>query len=297
MYNSQITQIANILCINFQRVPSIGLLKGCLGIVLFLYHYAHFTKINKYNCFAGELLDYIISCKNRKIQTSFSNGLYGLGWGIKYLQNKEFIDIEEDTLKLFDMMTLQNYSRIEFESDISSTHPLFSRGLYSTILSTQVVLEKTFFNVMTIIKNFENNRMSLSFLTSILYFLNQYEIISKDVNNIAQIKDSIISMIHNSILLGNYQPKELFILNSILHKSNIKMELPKRNIDLLLDVYMNYETIIYDDIDLLSENLDLQELNTFLTYFTSNIPNSMLSLDGICSLGINLIKKSSKMKQ
>ena len=287
-------QIANILSINYQRMPLWGLFKGCLGVVAFFYHYARYMRIDEYNKLAGKLLDYIINCKNKKVSTSFSDGLYGLGWSIKYMQKYNFMDVEDGALKMFDMMTLQDYSKIEFELDKKSTCSVFSRGLYSSLLPTKSLMEKTFHNVIMIVDDLNSNGVDISFLISILYFLDQYEKLGDDIDKVARIRESIILKIHNTIFFDDYQSRDIFILYFFLHKNNIKMNLPKNEFDLLFDVYMNWETIVYEDTIPLLENIDPNYIDKTLANINFNIPSKMLSLDGICSLGINLIKKQEK---
>jgi len=91
MKDNTLMQIANVLSVNAQKLPSPGLLEGKMGVAIFLYHYARYSRKTTYGRLADYLIDEILKSIYRK-QMSFSNGLPGIGWGIKYLIKEDFID-------------------------------------------------------------------------------------------------------------------------------------------------------------------------------------------------------------
>ncbi len=71
---------------------NIGLLNGKLGVVIFFYFYARYSKITYYDTFAGELLDEIYSEINVNNSVNFNDGLCGIGWGIDFLIRNKFVE-------------------------------------------------------------------------------------------------------------------------------------------------------------------------------------------------------------
>ena len=75
----------------------LGVLNGKMGIVLFFFHYARYTKNVLYEDFAAELLEEIYEDVHLDMNIQFLDGLCGIGWGITYLVEQQFVtgDIEE----------------------------------------------------------------------------------------------------------------------------------------------------------------------------------------------------------
>ena len=75
-----------------ESIQEIGLLKGSMGIVIFLFHYARFSGKDQYKDMAEKILSNLI--KNIRMDThyGFATGLCGIGWGIAYLFQQGFIE-------------------------------------------------------------------------------------------------------------------------------------------------------------------------------------------------------------
>lgn len=101
-------QIANHLIINSSFLTDLSLYHGKIGIVLFFYNYARYTQNPIYEEFADELLDEIFNEIHDNIGIDFENGLTGIGWGILYLLEKQFITGDpNDILKEIDMKMME----------------------------------------------------------------------------------------------------------------------------------------------------------------------------------------------
>lgn len=107
-------QIANHLIINSSFLTDISLYHGKTGIVLFFYNYARYTKNPVYDEFAGELLEEIFNEIHDNIGIDFENGLSGIGWGILYLLENQFITGDpNDILEEIDMKMMEvNLQRV-----------------------------------------------------------------------------------------------------------------------------------------------------------------------------------------
>ncbi len=291
MYRSHIIQIANILTVNFQRLPSMGITKGYLGVILFFYHYARYVRTETYNVFADELLYYVIRQRREKIHHIAPCGFNELCWCINYLLRNDFIEVDVYIRKILNSMFLSDYTMVKLENDIKSSFPIFSKGMAIYFLSDDSVIEKTISNLVDLLKSISKWGGNLTFVISILHFLNLCEKNGMRTNKLEKVKSEIILTIQKILVSGNYQVGELYLLEQMVKQENCYVNIPAYKYDLLLDVYMNWQTIVYGDIVRL-EVLDSNVLATFLSDINFNVPIDKLSLDGICSLGINLINKS-----
>lgn len=292
MYKSQITKIANILAINYQRIQSYGLVNGYLGIVLFYCHYSRYISYDVYEKMANDLLYSVISQKNKKMPRTFSDGLYGLGWSIKYMIREKFLDVDNDTLKMFDTMAFSKYSEIEFQHDQKNNCPLFSKGLYTSLLCNNELKKQTFLSTKYILDNINVMEVKMSFLISILYFLYHCNINGKEKKMMVSMRTKLLSLIQKNIEYNNYQKSDLFILELLLKKIGENIDLPDYNLNIISDVYMNWQTIIYEDAVHILDSVDVISLDEKIGEFDQKTPTNQLSLDGLCSLGINLIRLS-----
>jgi hypothetical protein len=101
-------RIANHLIMNASFLPDLGLYHGKMGIVIFFAHYARYTGETLYDDFAGELLDEIYEEIHDKISIYFESGLCGIGWGIEYLLENDFIEGDsDDILSEIDMKIME----------------------------------------------------------------------------------------------------------------------------------------------------------------------------------------------
>lgn len=75
-----------------ESVPDIGIMKGRMGIIIFLFHYARFSGNDSYKVLAEKKLTELL--KNIPMDThyGFGTGLSGIGWGIEYLYQQGFIE-------------------------------------------------------------------------------------------------------------------------------------------------------------------------------------------------------------
>ena len=106
MKDQTLLQIANSLSVNVQRLTSPGLLEGKMGVAVFLYHYAKYSGRVAYGYQADSLMDEIIASVS-DTQLSFSNGLSGIGWGIRHFLKENFIRADDDLLTYLDNNMIQ----------------------------------------------------------------------------------------------------------------------------------------------------------------------------------------------
>ncbi|MGV8096402.1 MAG: lanthionine synthetase LanC family protein [Mangrovibacterium sp.] len=127
--NSRLLCLANVLLLNASFIDNLGLFNGKMGIAIFFYHYAKYTGNKVYENYAGDLLDEIYEEINVRTPADFTCGLTGVGWGIEYLVQNEFIEAETDeVLKEIDQAVF--VSRWKHPVLVLHQDDLFGFGLY-----------------------------------------------------------------------------------------------------------------------------------------------------------------------
>lgn len=96
------------LTLNASFVTNLGLFHGKMGYVLFFAHYGRAMKNVLYEDLAGELLDEIFEELDEDWALSLENGLCGIGWGIEYLIQHDFMEgCTDEILKNIDSRIME----------------------------------------------------------------------------------------------------------------------------------------------------------------------------------------------
>lgn len=85
-------RIARHLIINSSYTDNLGLYNGKIGIIIFFAHFARYTQRKIYDNFAEKLLEEVYSEIHTETPINFRNGLCGIGWGMEYLLQNEFLE-------------------------------------------------------------------------------------------------------------------------------------------------------------------------------------------------------------
>ncbi len=75
-----------------EPVADIGLSKGRMGMVIFLFHYGRFCQSELYRQKAEQLLENLLSSIKVDTHYGLNTGLGGIGWGIAYLHQEGFVE-------------------------------------------------------------------------------------------------------------------------------------------------------------------------------------------------------------
>jgi glycosyltransferase involved in cell wall biosynthesis len=95
-----------------QSMQDIGLLKGRMGLAIFLFHYAQFSEQEQYTALAEKTLEELLKDIKADTHYSFATGLSGIGWGIEYLHRRGFV--EGDTSEILE----------DFDKKVMEVNPL-----------------------------------------------------------------------------------------------------------------------------------------------------------------------------
>lgn len=94
----QLTSISDYLIIHASTLTDIGLYRGKMGIVLFFCQYARYLQNPLYEDFASLLLEEIQEEMHVLLPITFDDGLCGIGWGIEYLIQHDFMEADSDEI-------------------------------------------------------------------------------------------------------------------------------------------------------------------------------------------------------
>lgn len=125
----QLFEIVDVLLLNGTLVESPGLLYGKMGIAIFFFHYSKFTNNELFADYAMDLIDKILNQIHINSPVDYANGLAGIGVGIDYLIQNNFLAVEGDVCDDFDQ---KMYNAILYEScfDASMYNGLCGYGRY-----------------------------------------------------------------------------------------------------------------------------------------------------------------------
>lgn len=126
----------------------LGICNGKMGIVLFFFHYFKYTNNQMYEDIAGELLDDIFDDLDLSLNISFNDGLSGIGWGIEYLAQNNFIQVSADVLDDIDCkiaeMSLTRMVDLSFETGVEGI--AWYVLLHSHLQNKQKIFDEIYYN-------------------------------------------------------------------------------------------------------------------------------------------------------
>ena len=91
-------QAIDLLVLNVGSLGNLGLYHGQMGFVLFFCQYAKCCNNPLYDDFAGELLEGLGKALYAELPFSLEDGLCGVGWGVEYLIQNNFMEGDSDEL-------------------------------------------------------------------------------------------------------------------------------------------------------------------------------------------------------
>ncbi len=96
--SSVLSRVAHVLLVNGGFVQSPGLLRGKMGIALFLFHYGRFSGREAFAAAASELMEDILSQTDQGSPVDYAEGLAGFGTAVEYLIREQFIEPESGSV-------------------------------------------------------------------------------------------------------------------------------------------------------------------------------------------------------
>ncbi|MBN1117375.1 MAG: hypothetical protein JXA77_09240 [Bacteroidales bacterium] len=160
-------RITNTLLLNASFIDNIGLMHGKMGIAIYFFHLARETGMQIYEDYAGELIDEIYEEVHAKSPCDFENGLAGIGWGIEYLVQNNFIDadtnevLEESDKQIVHEITFHAPSEIGILKGITGYILYFLCRLNSNKAGTALFesIRKTLMDLFDLLKQRINTQL------------------------------------------------------------------------------------------------------------------------------------------
>lgn len=122
-------RVARYLILNASSLKELGLFHGKMGIVIFFAHYGRYVNSKLYNDFSEILLNEIFEEIYQMIDISFESGLCGIGWGIEYLLENNYIEGDSDEI-LSDIDLRLMECNIRRVNDLSLAQGILGIGCY-----------------------------------------------------------------------------------------------------------------------------------------------------------------------
>lgn len=173
-------QIVDMLLLNGTLTESPGLVHGKMGISIFFFHYAQFSSNDLFADYAMDVISEMLDQIHVNSSADYENGIAGIGIGIDYLIQNNFLNVETDIYEDFDDRMLRaviNDSYLNF----SQYSGLIGCGRYWMIrLYNQVSLMLARKCLLHIIDQIEMNLTSITETeqTDVFCFLHDLQKIS-----------------------------------------------------------------------------------------------------------------------
>lgn len=95
-------QIVDMLLLNGTLTKCPGIIYGKIGIAIFFFHYARYISNMLFSDYALDLIVELQKQLHANYRADYEKGIAGIGVGIDYLINSEFLDVETDIFEDFD---------------------------------------------------------------------------------------------------------------------------------------------------------------------------------------------------
>jgi len=171
--------------------------------------------------------------------------------------------------------------------DLECNTPVFSLGLFCCKKCNKKILE----NIISYLESILSETLCLCYINSIIYFLLCCIRDQRENQQCQLLLDKFITMANKIIKKEMCNSKDVIALKLILSKNTSENITGCLNTDILNDVYLNWQTVVYNDMMCKKSSLNLSEINKYIDQIECNVPSDSISLNGIASLGINLMQQ------
>lgn len=304
-------KIANLLYINMQYMNSYGLLNGKMGAALFFYEYSRYSNNVVYSDCADRILDDIldaISEKRVSDSLDLADGLGGIGWGIQYLINHNFVEGEADEVLIdFDKKMqegidcLKNLSASDWSKHIAENE--FLLGIDTYILSRSKESIYNFENLQKIADFYFNMLKSgkvfpLQFLNSCYSFL-FFNNVKMEGKYTLFLKDKLKEAYLKSIKEKKYAYSDIKVLKRFVEQKEcfLNVDYPEITVEQDFTMFADMDScLMCFRSELLSfdngyQLLDEGVVDEYLNELMKDMPSANLTLGkGLTGVGLSILK-------
>lgn len=122
-------QIIDMLLLNGTLTECPGLVHGKMGIAIFFFHCAQFTKHELFADYAMDVIGEMLGQMHIDSSANYERGVAGIGVGFDYLIRNEFLSVEDDICQDFDQLMVRAVMHDSW-SDFSQYCGLIGYGRY-----------------------------------------------------------------------------------------------------------------------------------------------------------------------
>lgn len=201
--DEDLMRIAKLLILHGSFSNNLGLMNGKMGIIIFFFHLAKYTRKKIFEDFAGEMIDEIYAEIHDHYPSNFENGLSGIAWGMEYLIQNKFVEADSNEV-------LEDLDKMIFEWDIRkvSDYSLDTglEGIAHYVISRctgkqkeSIIIPKDYIGDLILALEKNDNKQNIAILSVLREIINERQI---NINN--PLLMSIISKV-------KFQPAKIFI--------------------------------------------------------------------------------------
>lgn len=311
---ASIEKIANLIMSNLHNTLALGLFNGKMGLAIFLYQYANYSGRESYEEVADELIDEIYEKINKNMLPDLFNGLSGVGMGLKFLLQKQYLNgnLDEVLSEVDELLLKDPITSLRKEGNLPN--PIYSAGIYllSRILfSHSEHNNKWIDNIIqagfSFVEENEKNdqfHFQLSFLNSLLFvYSSLYDKQAKQNTKIKNFINKLFDISQQTIVDERFE-----ILDLLLFKQ-LSLKFPKTMSNQYRDLCLQVDSLIKNvqiDIELWHSLLWWQfiyglksecqfsdkEIEEYVDKLLSDYSFELTSINGqMASLGFYLIDR------
>jgi hypothetical protein len=236
---NHIKQINNNLLLNTSFLTNLGLFNGKMGICIYFFLLSKKTGNIIFKDFAEELIDEIYGEITIETPLDFKDGLAGIGWGIEYLAQNDFVEADTDEiLEEFDKKLISKLATIINNELCESFDLLIGLGFY-------------------FLKRIQNPRSN-----------NHIEISINNTDALKRIIDGLYQIVRNKEKFNSIieEPKTL---NSKIHHTNFDIDWSYSTLIFLLSNIRAQDIFKTETEEILSASLEQFEIEDHIPKFHS----------------------------
>lgn len=302
-------KIGNFLIMNLHSDMGVGLLRGKMGLAVFLYHYSRYAKNKVCEDAADRLIDDILANVNPRLSLDIFDGVSGVSLGLKHLTKHGYIESEGQDMNLFDIEKKifdLNFKWVDEKNINLSLSKFYIMSLAVTENNKKfdpVIID----SLRTYNSSFSKEKLSEippPIISSVLFFISSIEKTGLYFEDMRQLKFKILTSLTERVDYDREARGDLLVLTQIIRQINsrrgrdifnqIILPYDNLNVDTSLsfnDFIENYlwQSLLYDLPlnDSLSLNFEFErEVNNMLSVSNITLP----VFQGITGIGLFILK-------
>lgn len=217
-------KIANYLVMNIHSDIGPGLLRGKMGISIFLYHYSRYVNSSVYEDIADRIVDDILSNVNPDLPMDIYNGICGINIGLKHLAKHGYVEYKESGIGLSEMekifLELDSRRAPNKAVRFSLSDFCFASSFISENTEKHRAFVGNFIDSFDVYfsENKSDNAIPLFIINSLFYFLNKAQEIEEYSGKAYILKSEVLDFLFKKELIRSESKGNMRILSQLTGK-------------------------------------------------------------------------------